>query len=253
VNRARDHRLRIIFATGVTGTTTRADAMFGPVTRTQPTQPSGTEAMELIPRTAPLARWVSRMGATHGVAVISDGLAEYEAMPDGGIAVTLVRSVGALSRNDLPERPGHAGWPAPTPGAQTLGPYRAGFALLPHGSVADDAILAIERAAEDVLLPLVGTTLRSAMHTLEPVAGLSLSGEGLRFLACKESEDGEWTVLRCVNVTSRTVTGSWQCAWPVREARRSRLDERAGEPLPVRDGVLEIALSPSEVSTVLVR
>lgn len=253
VNRARDHRLRIVIATGVTGGTTWADGMFGPVTHEQPTQPSGTEAMELVPPTAPLARWVSRMGAAHGMTLVSDGLGEYETMPDGGIAVTLVRSVGALSRNDLPERPGHAGWPTPTPGAQTIGPYRAGFAIVPHGPAPADHIADIERAADDVLLPLAGTTLRSATNALEPVTGLSLDGEGLRFLACKESEDGEWTVLRCVNVTSGRVTGSWQCGWPVREARRARLDEQPGELANVRDGIIDVTLGPSEVATLLVR
>ena len=73
------------------------------------------------------------------MALISDGLGEYEVLDDGAIAVTLVRGVGALSRNDLPERPGHAGWPVPTPAAQCLGRYRAEFALLPHGTN-DDAI-----------------------------------------------------------------------------------------------------------------
>ena len=56
--------------------------------------------------------------------MFSDGLAEYEARDDA-IVVTLVRGVGELSRNDLAERPGHAGWPAPTPGAQCLGEFAA--------------------------------------------------------------------------------------------------------------------------------
>ena len=252
VNRARDHRLRILFATGVKDGTTLADAMFGPVVREHATQPSGTEAMERVEPTAPLARWVSRLSATQGMTLISDGLGEYEAMPDGTIAVTLLRSVGALSRNDLPERPGHAGWPTPTPGAQLIGPFRAAFALLPHAPRTDSAVTDIERAADDVLLPIAGTTLRSATSAIEPVAGLSLVGDGLRFLACKESEDGRWTVLRCVNVTSRPVTGTWQCGWPVREARRARLDEQPDEPVPVHNGMIEVTLGPSEVGTVLV-
>jgi mannosylglycerate hydrolase len=253
VNRARDHRLRIMFATGVTHGTTLADAMFAPVKRDQPVQPDGTKALELVPPTAPLARWVSRIGTTQGMTLISDGLAECEVMADGGIAVTLVRSVGALSRNDLPERPGHAGWPTPTPGAQLFGRYAAGFALLPHGPPTEDLVTTIECAADDALLPLGGATLRSATTAIEPVAGLSLDGDGVRFLACKDSEDGKWTVLRCVNVTTRTATASWWCAWPVREARLSRLDEEPGEALPVRDSVVGVALAPSEVVTVLVR
>ncbi len=253
VNRARDHRLRIVFATGIHGGATVADAMFGPVTRETHAQPNGTQAMELIPPTAPLARWVSRLGDSYGMSVISDGLGEYEAMPEGEVAVTLLRCVGELSRIDLPERPGHAGWPVPTPGAQMLGPFRARFGLLTHGAARDDAVLAAERAADDVLAPMRGTTLRSATHTLERVEGLSLEGEGLRFLACKRSEDGEWTVLRCVNVISRPVAGAWRCGWPVREARSARLDERPGDALVIRNGRVEMTVAPAGVATVLVR
>jgi alpha-mannosidase len=187
------------------------------------------------------------------VAIVSDGLGEYEAMNTGSVAVTLVRAVGALSRNDLPERPGHAGWPTPTPAGQCLGPYRAEFGIVAHASGRDDAIAEIERAADDVLLPLRGTTLRSAITVPATVAGLSLEGDGLRFLACKPSDDGRWTVLRCVNSTSRVATGAWRCGWPAREARHSRLDEQPGEALSVRDGRVECSAQPGEVVTVLVR
>ncbi len=253
VNRVRDHRLRIAFATGVGEGITLADGMFGPLVREARAQPPETLSMELVPATAPLARWVSRRGASHGMALISDGLAEYEVLDDGAIAVTLLRAVGELSRNDLPERPGHAGWPVPTAAAQCLGRHRAEFALFPHGAGAD-AIVEIERVADDVLLPLRGATLRSATRPPEPVAGLTLEGAGLRFLACKPSEDGAWVVLRCVNVTSRSVRGAWRCAWPIREARRARLDEQGGDSLTVRaSGVVEVGVEPLGVSTVLVR
>jgi alpha-mannosidase len=252
-NRSRDHRLRLAFATDTPEGETLADGMFGPVPRPVCVQPLETRAMELVPPTAPLARWVARRGATHGMALISDGLGEYEVVKDGAIAVTLVRAVGALSRNDLPERPGHAGWPVPTPAAQCIGSYRAEFALFPCGSGEGD-VVDIERVAEDVLLPLRGWTVRSATRPLDAVAGLSLEGEGLRFLACKPSEDGEWTVLRCVNVTSRVVSGCWRCAWPLREARSARLDEQSVATLTVRDTrVVDVSVAPRSTSTILVR
>ena len=253
VNRVRDHRLRIAFATEVREGVTVADGMFAPVVREARAQPPETLSMEVVPPTAPLARWVSRRGAANGMALIADGLGEYEVLDDGAIAVTLLRAVRELSRNDLPERPGHAGWPVPTPAAQCLGRHRAEFALFPHGA-GEDTIIEIERVADDVLLPLRGATLRSATRPPEAVAGLTLEGDRLRFLACKPSEDGEWIVLRCVNVTSRPATGAWRCAWPIREARRARLDERLGESLAVRDGgVVDVGVEPLAVSTVLVR
>jgi alpha-mannosidase len=251
-NRSRDHRLRLVVATGAQDGATTADAMFSPVVRVPRPQPPRTREMEVIPATAPLGRWVTHRNAARGLTLISDGLGEYEVLEDGAIAVTLLRAVGALSRRDIPERPGHAGWPTPTPGAQCLGRFGARFAILPHGSEAD-VIGEVERAADDALLPLRGTTLRSATRSLMPVAGLTLSGEGLRFLACKPGEDEGWTVLRCVNTTAREVSGRWSPSWPVQEARGSRLDERAGPQLPVRDGNVAIVVPPHAVSTILVR
>ena len=73
-----------------------------------------------------------------------------------------------------------------------------------HGPRTAETIDAIERAADDVLNPLVGTTLRSALDV--PAAGRrrsSSSGAGLAFSAIKESEDGGWLVLRCVNLLER--------------------------------------------------
>src|SRR6266705_2191520 len=91
------------------------------------------QRMEHVIASAPLHRWVARFTADAGATVFSDGLAEYESHDDGSIAVTLVRAVGALSRPDLPERPGNAGWLANTPTAQSLGPFAAGFAVTLHG------------------------------------------------------------------------------------------------------------------------
>jgi alpha-mannosidase len=68
----------------------------------------------------------------------------------------------------------------------------------------------------------------------------------------KESEDGEWIVLRCVNVLDRDVTGSWQHP-AIREASLARLDETPLEGLPVRDGVVDFVAPPRGIVTILVR
>jgi hypothetical protein len=158
-NRA-DHRLRLVIGTGVSAGEVWADAAFGPVLRTPITVPVADSAAELPPPTAPLHRYVSLFAGDHGATLISDGLAEYEARDDGTIAVTLVRAVGELSRDDLPERPGNAGWPAHVPAAQARGPFKAMFALLPHGERSGTTLDEIERTTDDVLLPLRGRSLR---------------------------------------------------------------------------------------------
>ena len=124
---------------------------------------------------------------------------------------------------------------------------------MPHGALDDATADAIERAADDVLLPLVGTTLRSALVVPAPTMGVELSGRGLAFSAAKPGEDGEWLVLRCVNVTEAAVEGAWTVGFAIREARRSRLDETPGEPLPARDGAVSFVAPPRAVVTILVR
>jgi len=171
----------------------------------------------------------------------------------GVVALTLLRAVGELSRNDLPERPGHAGWPAPTPEAQEQGPFSGCFALLPHGPRDDATIALIEHTADDVLHPLAGRTVRSAGPLHAETRGVTLEGEGLALSTIKTSEDGAWLVLRCVNLTQREISGAWTLGAPVHEARISRLDEQPGELLGIQGDRVPFAAASRAVVTLLVR
>jgi hypothetical protein len=252
-NRREDHRVRLVVHTSLAASSVWADAAFGPVRR-EPIEPGVADlAMETPPATAPLHRYVTRFSDTDGLTVISDGLAEYESRNDGSLIVTLVRSIGKLSRSDLPERPGHAGWPVPTPGAQSLGAFAARFAILPHGPRLPETIDAIERAVDDALLPLVGTTLRSALQLPAPVIGAELFGVGLVFSTLKESEDGQWLVLRCVNRGDEEVEGRWRLPFDVSAARLARLDETIVSDLESSGGEISFVAPPRAIVTILAR
>ncbi|MCC7194354.1 MAG: hypothetical protein IT356_02230 [Gemmatimonadaceae bacterium] len=256
VNTVSDHRLRIGFATGIRDGLAVADAMFGPVERHSIVVPPRDAAMELPPRTAPLHRYVSLFGHKAGATLYSDGLAEYETQEDGVIFVTLLRSVGELSRGDLPERPGHAGWPAPTPEAQCHGPFAAEFAVLPHGARGAATAAVIEHAADDVLLPLTGATLRSALHDPGTIDGIELEGTGLAVSAITTSDNGDWLVLRCVNVAGDATEGTWRLSFPVRDALTARLDETPIgrlDPTPGNGSTIHFTAAPRTVVTILVR
>jgi mannosylglycerate hydrolase len=251
-NRATDHRLRLVIVGDVGGDAVVADAALGPVERSPIRVSADAARMEKPIVTAPLHRYVSRFDAKRGMTLYSDGLAEYEAVKRG-FAVTVVRSVGELSRAGLPERPGHAGWPVPTPEAQCQGEFTAAFAVMLHGPKSDDVVNLIERTADDVLFPLTGETLRTS--TAAPVAtqGVALEGAGLAFSALKESEVGDWTLLRCVNLFNREVSGRWRFGHAIREAKGSRLDELPLEKLAVSGNAVAFRAPPRGVVTILVR
>ena len=252
-NRERDHRLRIRISTGLRHATTVADAAFFPVARTALHISEADTAMEHVVPTAPLHRWVARFASAGGAALMSDGLAEYESAEDGSIAVTLVRAVGELSRADLRERPGHAGWPLPTPGAQCIGPYEAHFALQLFGADSPDVRDEIQRFAEDELLPITGETLRSNLLEPQHGGGLQLHGAGLTFSAATPSQRAGWSALRCVNQRDTSVEGEWRMTCGVTEAHRARLDETPLDALPVHGGVVRFTAAPREIVTILVR
>ena len=250
-NQAVNHRLRLVVNTGVKGRVF-ADAAFAVLEREPLKVPAKDEKVEAVVPTAPLHRYVSVFDNRNGATIFSDGLPEYEAMGDQ-VAITVLRSVGELSRNDIPERPGHAGWPAATPEAQNIGPFEAELAFMMHGARTPDTIDAIERAADDVLHPLTGETLRSAVNIPSSVSGIALEGTGLALSAIKENEDSGWVVLRCVNLTDEERQGTWRLPKHVSEARLARMDETLLTALATRGNTIGFRAPARAVVTILAR
>lgn len=251
INGARDHRLRVVFHTGLEARRVVADAAFALVERKPLRVPAADTRAEAVTPTAPLHRFVTLFDGARGCTVVSDGLAEYEVLAGGAFAVTLVRAVGQLSRRDLPERPGHAGWPMPTPAAQCLGPFAAEFAIAWHGGDTAETRTEIVAFAEDALLPLTGSTQRDLIGAPPPIDGVALEGAGLTFSALKESDDGNYVVLRCVNVTDVEVRGAWILPRAPASAHVSRLDETPIAPLEAKGNRVPIIVPPLGIHTVL--
>jgi len=253
-NRRKDHRLRIAFPLGAKPLREVADGSFGPVERPIGSTPPLPGGVEQPAPTAPMQRWVTAAGGARGVTVLTDGLPEYELRPDGTLLVTLLRAFGQMSRDGLPERPGHAGWPTPTPDAQCLGPFRARLGVFPCAEGDLDDGERIERTAERFHARPLALMRRSLLAIPERVAGPTLVGEGLVFSAMKPAEVGQGVVLRCYNALARAVRGEWRVPWPLASAELARLDETPLAPLEVlRDGVIGFAAPPRAVMTVLLR
>ncbi|HET6680062.1 MAG TPA: glycosyl hydrolase-related protein [Gemmatimonadaceae bacterium] len=254
-NIATDHRLRIRFATGVTHAHVLADAAFGPVEREPLVVPPADRMAETPPRTAPLHRYVTLAGSDGGCTIVSDGLAEVEAADDGAaVLITLVRAVGELSRNDLPERPGHAGWPVPTPGAQCIGEFEASFAIVPHRDRQPPSVAEIDALAAELLSPLAGGTMFVAgTPEVADLGGVTLEGDQLACTTLAPADDDGWIVARCVNLSDAPATGRWRFAVPVHEARLARLDEQPLSPLIIEHNAVAVTVAPRAVLTLLVR
>ncbi|MHA1817180.1 MAG: hypothetical protein ACTSX1_14355, partial [Candidatus Heimdallarchaeaceae archaeon] len=121
VNYAKDHRLRICFETPYYNFQSLTSTHFGVVERK--TEPIGddsyVEAASGIQAQKRFIRLEDKKGNS-SLTLINKGLPEIEVVKGKRIALTLLRSIGYLSRSDFPERPIHAGPFLETPGAQEL-------------------------------------------------------------------------------------------------------------------------------------
>ncbi len=151
-NRRPDHRIRLL-APADTAAGGWAGTAFGAVRRRF--RKAGGEAGRGYDVPTGAARgWV----LTGRTLLMVPGPFEYELL-EGAIAVTLLRCVGRLARDDLTRRSGPAGPGVATPGAQMLGRHRFHFAIAEVDGLGDALRLYEEFA-----------------HPLQPAPGVPLRG-----------------------------------------------------------------------------
>ena len=252
-NRASNHRLRLRSRTSLPGGNAVAGAHFGNIERPVAAPGSGYPR-ETPVRTAPAHRYVVRAAGARGLAVFAPGFFEYELDRNGDLVVTVLRSIGELSRGDLPTRPGHAGWPVATPLAQCHGIERLQLGIAPITQTELEGGTAVPELWEDLFLPVRGVWLRQASPLSPAAIDVRLEGYGLVFSGVKPAEEGEGMVLRCYNATARPTAGLWHFAEPVSSARRARADERALHDIRLGEGgrIVPFHAAAHEIVTIMV-
>jgi alpha-mannosidase len=153
-----------------------------------------------------------------GVAVLLDHVMEYEVVDGRELALTLLRSIGLISRPDNPYREVNAGPELALPAAQCLGPWSIGFALFPHsGSWLGAGVLEQMEDYQHRFLTALGAGGQAAVPEN---AGLELSGGGVILSALRRR--GDQLEARVVNQTAepRTATLAGQAVelrpWEIR-------------------------------------
>ncbi|MGH2922154.1 MAG: glycoside hydrolase family 38 C-terminal domain-containing protein, partial [Gaiellaceae bacterium] len=124
-NPCRNHRLRFHIPLPERAEISAAEGQFAVVER-------GLEA-EGGHGEVPLATFPARgFVDAGGVAVLLNHVMEYEVVEGRELALTLLRSIGLISRPDNPYREVNAGPELALPAAQCLGPWSIAFAVFPH-------------------------------------------------------------------------------------------------------------------------
>jgi len=204
-----------------------------------------------------------------GLAILNRGLPSVEVSEDGTVALTLLRSVGWLSRDDLWVRRIAAGPLVPTPGAQCHGKYVYEYAILPHAG----DWRSVYPVAHNYNAPLyarradthAGLVLREMNITRDdpsrvtqrewPRGGVLpdihsfLQVEPTALVLSAVYRSGESLIVRVYNITREAVTGEIRFGFPVGRVFRVNMAEEYQETLAISEGQVQIEVRSAEVYT----
>ncbi|HEX9028386.1 MAG TPA: glycoside hydrolase family 38 C-terminal domain-containing protein [Anaerolineales bacterium] len=255
LNEARDHKLSAAFPTDLNPAQAFVDESFAVLPRDIDLPPSPgwvEDPTALMHQRA----FTDLSEGGRGLAVFNQGLPAVEVLrkPEGAqISLTLLRCVGWLSRDDLPNRRVAGGPLVPTPGAQCLGKYRFEYAIFPHAGDWQ----AVYAPAYNYLSPLLvaradtheGLELREMNITgddpaqVKPISWprrgplpekasfLRLTAPELVLSSVHLSEDGDGLIVRFYNIATTPVTAQVETYLPLTEAWSVKLNEERQHPI----------------------
>ncbi len=198
-NNAQDHRLRVHFPVPFDVDSAEHDGHFEIVRRKTGVPEFDRSIWIEDPRPeVPQRAFTDVSDGRVGLMLANRGLPEVEVLKvnhGSEIALTLLRCVGWLSRDDFQTRRGHAGPEEATPGAQMIGAWSFDYSIIPHGP---------ERPHE--LAYGFETPLRAVTTTVHagslPGKGSFVAVQGTGFIvsAVKRAESGRGWVVRGYNL-----------------------------------------------------
>ncbi|MFX1524785.1 MAG: alpha-mannosidase [Promethearchaeota archaeon] len=233
-NNSKDHRIRVLFPTKIKSDKVYADGHFYVVPRSVNLPNAENWVQKPLP-TNHQKDFISISDDSRTFAILNKGLPEYEAIINEDneliFAITLLRSVEWLSRDDFKTRMSHAGPGYYTPGAQCLGKHLFELSLTTSSKsnwleskihqkgkefnnplkpffpnmarrpirVSDKVILrpnGILSYFEKTKLLLLESYLPSVLSFLE------IDNDSIILSALKKAEEGNYLILRVFNISS---------------------------------------------------
>jgi alpha-mannosidase len=248
-NPCKNHRLRVVFPTRLAAPTCSVESAFDVVEREIVHGPDSPWAKSIHP-TFPMHRFVDVSDGKAGLAVINDGLREYEVTSDQdrAIAVTLMRAFQVELTTVSKRWESH---PEMTL-SQCFGVHEFHYRVYPHSGRWEGA--ETFREAERLAMPLEPAQAGGHGGNMPKRWGfLTVSPANVILSALKQSEDGRGFVVRVFNPTSAAVKATLSFARQVSSARRVTLEETPLEALKPSGNSLAIKLGPKKIATIKIR
>jgi alpha-mannosidase len=254
-NQCEDHRLRVHFNAPFAAPSVLTETTFGIVRRSAKVD-TAADWFEKPIGTGPQKTFSCVESGSLGMALLNRGIPEIEAIAgnnETALALTLVRAVGWLSREDLKARPAGAGPAIETPGAQSKGPHSFEYAFVSFQG--DYATASVVEQAHSFAFPPIGIITNRHKGKIKDGASLvSTDNPNVIVSAIEKSRLDGALLLRLYNTTDgaqQARLALWSKNAKVYDV--NLLEKRLSkEPLRQKAGRIELAFRPAEIKTLQV-
>jgi alpha-mannosidase len=252
-NHARDHRLRVHFPVPFASETGAQDGHFEVVERNIGLPAFDDTWVEQPRPEVPQRAFTCVTNGMSALTVANRGLTEVEVLKNSAgnaeIAVTLLRCVGWLSRDDFSTRKGHAGPFLETPKAQMTGKWGFDYSIIPHDGNWQKSFP--QAYAFETPMRIACTGLHGGML---PASGSFVKVEPTTFVvsAIKQSEAGDGWLVRGYNITSNAIHVTIK-PWKLfkRVVQVNLAEEKQTAQKPYKDGRVSFPVGGHEIVTLL--
>ena len=249
-NKARYHRLRVLFPAGVESEYSWSSGIFS-VDRRPVNPPLDPNWQELF-YTHPQKDFCEVNDGSSGLTVANRGLHEYEVYNEGGqsvIAVTLLRCTEQISRQYIKTRKAPGGWNEKAPEGQCIGVWDFEYSIIPHGGDWQESGTYV--TAHEYNVPMKAIQIPPASHGSIPPASSMLEFENREFIlsAFKKCEYGEDYILRFFNSVDKPAAGRISFGFDVKRAELANLREDITGELELKNRGVYIEAKPFEIIT----
>ena len=264
-NRAKDHRLRALFPA------VRSDFVYvqtqGDVVKRRIRDPLDypesrrrdiahhTSVGELPKERGPSPtqfqrNFVALSDGKRGLAILNKGLPEYESRSDGTIVLTLLRSVGWLSQDDLTTRKRQAGPIIAVPDAQCIREHKFKYAILALAGPWTGTAMCLEENRYNIPIKCLRIP-RQRGKLPACLRFLNIQPNCLLVSAVKKAYGEDSIILRLFNPTAGSLQGTVAMIPGIRHAWLTDLNEEKKQRIAVqKDGSITMQVRPKKIVTV---
>ena len=245
-NRAKDHLLRVAFPTNLATEFSWTDSHFDVLQRPIAV-PDSTGWVEPAFGAQPLRTFAEVTDGVDGLAVMPQGLFEYEVSDDPSRCLMLTLLRGCRIRLEISEE--KKSTELPDPGIQCPGPRVFEYALSIHaGTWRENRLPA--RAAEIFVPVRMAVTGRGKGNLPHEASFLQIDDPILQLTAIKPSEDGRTCIVRICNPDEEPRTARLKFGRQIHSACRVQMDEKTELGSLVPEGhLVSIEVGPKKIIT----